>query len=241
MWPSVRFVLFGQSRSGSTLVVRLLDSHPDVVCEGELFNADWGYYPRQLLRVARRLPDPFLWNRLIRCQVNAYGAKILVYQVQNAPALFGRLQERGWKLIAVTRRDMLRAALSKQIARATATWHRRAGDPAVRDRVVINPDLVIEELRRRHAWEGVERQIMEELDHYPVEYGRDLGRPDARRAALEGVVNYLGVRQAELSTDLSRGDERPLGEGVANLEEILQAVAGSAWSEVLDRFEPGGT
>lgn len=235
----MRFVLFGQSRSGSTLVVNLLDSHPDIVCEGELFNADWGYYRRQILRVAWRLPDPFLWNRLVRCRVAGYGAKILVYQVQSAPVLFGRLQRRGWKLIAITRRDMLRASLSKQVARATATWHRLGGVPSDHDSVAINPDLIIDELRRRHVWENVERQIMEELDHYSLEYERDLLLPDARSAALEKVVDYLGIRPAELETKLIRSDERPLGDRVANLEEILQAVEDSTWSPVLDRFDPG--
>ena len=37
----IRFVLFGQGRTGSKLLVELLHSHPDIHCDGEVLN---GFY-----------------------------------------------------------------------------------------------------------------------------------------------------------------------------------------------------
>ncbi len=37
---TTKFVIYGQSRSGSTLLVELINTHPDVQCDGELFNED---------------------------------------------------------------------------------------------------------------------------------------------------------------------------------------------------------
>lgn len=238
MGPATRFVILGQSRSGSTLVVRLLDAHPDVVCEGEIFNADWGYYPRPLLAIGRRLPEPFLWNRRIRSRAEAYGAKVLVYHVEKAPVFFARLHQRGWKMIAVTRRDVLRAALSFGIGRATASWHRRTDDPIPDCHVSVEPELIIEQLSRRQRWKDLEQEVLARVPHHALEYERDLADVGTRTEAMRGVLDYLGLSQLELTTDLSPTDHRPLSDVVTNLDEILDRVAASPWAKVLERFDP---
>jgi len=39
-----KFILFSRQRSGSTVLIRSLDQHPDVLCGGELFNNDDGIH-----------------------------------------------------------------------------------------------------------------------------------------------------------------------------------------------------
>ncbi len=45
-----KFIIFGQGRSGSTLLKQLLDSHPEITCEGELLNVEDKYVTNPLLR-----------------------------------------------------------------------------------------------------------------------------------------------------------------------------------------------
>lgn len=37
IYPKTKFVIFGQGRTGSTLLTSLLSSHPEITCEGECY------------------------------------------------------------------------------------------------------------------------------------------------------------------------------------------------------------
>jgi hypothetical protein len=104
--------------------------------------------------------------------------------------------------------------------------------------VTIEPELVLDQLARRHQWERLEQQVLEQVGHYRLEYERDLRNPHTRITAIEGLLDYLGVPQAELATNLSPSDHRSLTHVVTNLEEILDTVGRSPWSGVLDGFDP---
>lgn len=218
-------------------MVHLLDSHSSITCEGEILNADWGYYPHWALRPGRRLPEPLLWARAVRVRTEAYGAKILLYQVHRATDFFPRLHRHGWKTIAVTRRDVLRAAISHGIGLSTSSWHRHAGDPSPAHKISVDSGLILDQLARRSAWDRVEKDILSRVPHLALEYERDLRDEKSRESTLDRVLDYLELPRAQLTTDLLPTDTRPLPEIVRNLDEILAAVADSPWAESLDRFD----
>ena len=71
--PSIRFVIYGQGRSGSSVLLDLIGSHPDVYCESEIFNE----------KVAARLLKPwdYLHARADLSPKPAYGCKMKIYQM----------------------------------------------------------------------------------------------------------------------------------------------------------------
>jgi hypothetical protein len=59
-----KFIIFSQSRSGSTLLKELLHSHPSVNCEGEILALSEGYIKNVLLlKILRRMPIPYFYIR----------------------------------------------------------------------------------------------------------------------------------------------------------------------------------
>ncbi len=58
-----KFIIFGQGRSGSTLLMELLDSHPEIKCDSELFTKECGYERNRFkLALYRYYPYPLINN-----------------------------------------------------------------------------------------------------------------------------------------------------------------------------------
>ena len=122
---NIKFIVFGQSRSGSTLLVELLNSHPDVHCDGELFNKSEIYIrSRLLLKFFCRFPFLYIRYRLRTSFERAYGFKLFFFQVKSPEKLLKKLSRHGWKIISIRRENIIAQSLSNIIAFETNLWHR---------------------------------------------------------------------------------------------------------------------
>ena len=130
---TTKFVIYGQSRSGSTLLVELINTHPDVQCDGELFNEDAARIGnRVLLSLVRTFPIPYLLHRRRRAAVKAYGFKLLFYHLPRTRQVMKILALTGWKFVHVYRKNIARQSLSNIVAETTQRWHKRGDDAAGR-------------------------------------------------------------------------------------------------------------
>jgi hypothetical protein len=132
----VRFVLLGEGRTGSNLLVQALNSHPAVRCFGEVFNwtharIDYGVegYERESLDdLALRTRDPIglLQRRIWGADgegVSAVGFKLHYGHPLGFAGLEQALTEdRGLRIVHVRRANLLRLYLSLKQAEATGVW-----------------------------------------------------------------------------------------------------------------------
>ena len=84
------FVVFGMGRTGSSLLVSLLDSHPAICCEGEILNhQNWRGAWRPLEWIVRRQPMPYLAYRRRLAQRRT---GCLAYGFYTSPTVPGELR-----------------------------------------------------------------------------------------------------------------------------------------------------
>ena len=116
------FLIYAQPRTGSTLLVDLLNSSPYIRCEREIFvlRTIW---TEAFINAKRSLyPD------------KAYGCKIMGYQLERQLTSLGmqpflwKMHQRGWKIIHLKRRNVLRQALSQVLVQQGGQLHRLATD-----------------------------------------------------------------------------------------------------------------
>ena len=116
--PGTRLVIFAQGRTGSELLCDLLHSHSLIHCDKEILN------------------QPVLspYGHIRRCALsstkNTYGFKVKIDQltqrqkVRDVKAFLTRLHEEGWKIIYLSRRNLLRHALSDVLRVRSGKAHR---------------------------------------------------------------------------------------------------------------------
>lgn len=217
------FILFGQGRSGSTLLKNLLNSHPAITCEGELFNVADGYATNPLfVKLVTRFPRQFINYRRLRSKNPTYGFTMLYYQHEIKKYLFQNLVKEGWKFIHLKRRDYLSQSLSHLVAKQTATWHRRINQAEKPIRVSIDPKEFVfwTELLKRNKIR--ENKLFEKLDHLEIVYDDDLQSEDNWPYTSRRIFDFLNVAPASVSSPLLKTYSRPYSEIVENYDELIK-------------------
>lgn len=137
-----RFAIVTSQRTGSTLLVRSLDSAQAVFCAGELFHAGQHVHHREYqypLRVlgsvkAGKVVDAFLQNQRVERHldrffseagsgVDAVGFKLMVSQCRHFPRVLPHMREIGVKCLYLHRRDTFSTALSYYKAQKSGLYH----------------------------------------------------------------------------------------------------------------------
>lgn len=226
--PEVRFVVFGQSRSGSTLLTDLLNSHPRVRCDPEIYH------------------DPVLFPRLFRraCERRAgapvYGFKMHVHQlayklrVQDEAGFVRDLHEAGYRFLFLRRANSLRQVLSDQRRRAGGRTHYREGERPERRALRVDVAEVMAHLELRERFWRRAEELLAPYPYHTVLYERDLADGRRHQATMDAVFGFLGLEPVPVTTQMVRIHTRPIAELVENYEELRAAVSATPYAAMLE-------
>lgn len=244
---AIRFVVVGTQRSGTTLVRQCLDSHPAVLCRGELFARSYGkpdgYRRYRFASTSRQLGHLFWRGRQVkrflreRLQpppgVAAIGFKLMRSQVRRFPYWYPMVLDfmhaEQLQVIHVVRRNLLRIAVSRRTARLRGQFHAREAVAPVRLTLPVESlKAELAALERENAfWE----EVMRELPSLQVEYETFV---QERHAEARRMLEFLGVDPTVvLRSPHERLNRVPLTETIENFEDVRRCLAGSPWAVFL--------
>jgi LPS sulfotransferase NodH len=218
-----RFVIYCRGRDGSTLLVDLLNQLPDVHCDEEI--------------LVERVIAPRLYIQ--GCQSiapgnGAYGFKLLVHhlthvqKISNPAEFMRRLDSAGYRIIHLTRCNLLRQVLSNFYVRHRGGYegghhHHRSseGTPEV-TRMNVNLEELDYWLRENERRARYEEATLSGLSSFDLVYERDLQRAEDHQATVDRVAEYLGVRPVSVKSRLSRLTTDDLSRFVSNHDEVVR-------------------
>lgn len=226
--PPIRFFIFGQGRSGSTLLVDLLNSSPEVWCEKEI--------------LSRKVPLPahYVRARSTLSPKPIYGFKVKIYQLtldQRLPEprrFLETLQADGWKTIYLRRSNVLRQSVSNLIAEQRRLYHERKG--AARPelgKLRVELDDLLRRMQEREDYLAAEAEVLRELPYVPVEYETDLLDPGAHQRTLDRLFDFIGTSRVPVSTELKRINDRRLADLLENFDEVADRLAETRWAPLI--------
>lgn len=211
-----RTLIFGQGRSGSTLLESLLSSTGHFVSQGEVFGAKGRkiLWPENYLRgQSSRWPD-----KNFLCHIKPHHLSRRQRPVE--PQLFlQRLSDDGWSIIFIRRVDRLRQALSYVVAEVRGEYHKRDDRPE-KIAVHVNRKRLEELLERAAVNEQEEQQALEGLNYHEVVYERDLEIAAKHQQTINGVLDFLELRRRPAATSLRKVVSQPLRDVVLNYDEF---------------------
>lgn len=158
--PKKQFIIFGQDRSGSTLLTQLLSCSPEIRCDDEILT-QW-------------VPWPYLYvkARSMRYPGKVYGYKLRLHELTNRhridPVVFLHMHQRqGGKVIYLRRQNIVRQAISMLIAMESGLWRsdRRAYEARRKKRFHIDCAALFANLRWREAMLAQEQQVLQGISH----------------------------------------------------------------------------
>jgi LPS sulfotransferase NodH len=193
-------IVFG-ARSGSHLLRSLLNSHPDVVCDNELFlHNDVRPYPE----------NPFAYiesNKAVNASAPVYGYKLSLHQIYNMKHMddsnqfLARMQQNGWSIIYIYRSDIVRQAVSLLKVLKTNIAHISKGDKVPYRKVSMGIAEICSTIYSLQFYRKREERLLKKIPHLRINYEHDLMDPAMHQITANKVFNFLNIPYAEVSTD----------------------------------------
>jgi LPS sulfotransferase NodH len=226
--PQTKFMIFCYQRTGSTLLVNLLDSHPLVHCEGEL--------------LLNRLASP---RRYIACRAatspgQAFGFKLqphhFTYQGIRDPQEFvAWLDSSGYRIIKLTRRNYFRAALSLYYAITTGKFHQvGVPDGQGQEKLTVDP----QELLAKIAWIEHSSQLLDSytgaFPYLELVYEEHLMAEGQHQATVDLICDWLGLAHAPVGSKYVKMMPQDISQFVRNAAEIEEFIRNTKYGELLE-------
>jgi LPS sulfotransferase NodH len=229
--PDIRRIcIVTNGRTGSELLVDLLNGHPRMLCEGEI------------LGTPRRDPFRFVRGRTIiarrRQHVDAYGFKINVHYLALAnrrwtmPTLIEALVRDGFGIVRLRRENLLRQAISTMRAGPTRTFH---VTEAVRSVPLhVDPINVLSVMRQFESSDEFLDKLLAKVETVEVTYEDDIEPEGRRDATLSRVFTLAGLEPATVPRSaLKQTTPRSLTDAVENHQEIRTFLTGTRYEQYL--------
>ncbi|MGH2541828.1 MAG: hypothetical protein ACRDIB_03465, partial [Ardenticatenaceae bacterium] len=218
-WPEVKFVIFAQGRSGSTLLRTLLDSHPMIQCDSEI------------LFFKMAFPGAFISSQAALSKRPMYGFKVKIYQltqdqdIRDPKQFMLDLSTQGWQIIYLKRRNILRQAISSIVAEQRQAYqHRRSEGRLELGRVMVDGVDLLGRMEERKGYLAQEEQVLEGLPYFPLVYERALLTTDNWQTVLDQIFAYLELPSAPVTTPLVKITPHRLADLIENYGEVAQVL-----------------
>jgi len=197
----MRFAIIGSPRTGSSHLVTLLGSHPEILCNGNVFHPKnvWVFWPKkdlteetrsELLELRRRDPEALL-DRVFASSYGREHVGFKIFQGQNDRILDRLIADRNIRKIVLYRRNVLANYASSLAAKRSGDWGGKA-----EGRLEENPKVSFDENKFmvfHDAYVEFYRDIINRLNDknqvFHLTYYEDINNP----LLFGTLLRFIGV------------------------------------------------
>lgn len=222
-----RFVIVTVGRTGSELLVSLLNSHPQITCDGEI------------LELRQPFPGLVVFSRALRARLHghAYGFKLLSRHARqhypyNPAPFVQRFHERGFRIIVLDRRDRLEQAMSVIRAEGRPAHHRRSDDARFAP-LRIDPVAILTALFLIEEGVAFVHETLKAIPKLELVYEDDLREASQQQRTVDRVCSFLGLEPAPVQTELLRLTPRSVVDQVENFDEVAALLSQTRFAELV--------
>ena len=233
--PKTKFIIFTQSRCGSGLLATLLGNHPDILIDGEIFNANRHFKVSSLrLYLSSR-------GRMARLQnKSVYGFKLKLHHLtdhhglsmEQAKSFISSLNDKGWRVVYLRRNNFLRRSLSSLAAQKRGVRHIQ-GDANKLQKIHVNSDTLLNRIKVSEQRVELDQKILEQIPYLLIEYENDLLDQSQHAQTCRKIFDFLQIPPVEVQTRLTRTSTDDLSKTIDNYEEIRKVLEKTKYADLL--------
>ena len=248
-----RFVVLSTQRSGSTWMVEMLNSHPELHVYGELFlqdgvgtpargAQDLSFFETYCARESVPQDDASKSEVITRYLSRVYtprpgvcaaGFKLMYGQAGAYPTVVDYMREHHVSIVHLIRRNYLDVLLSKNAAVARERFHARVGEtvPEIRMRLPLGDLLRQLDSQEREVKRRTRRFAALGCPYLEVYY-EDLA---SGVASFDAVRDILGARNSHVSlkADMRKMNTQPHRAMIENYDAVCERLAGTPIAALL--------
>jgi len=226
--PQQRFVIYMLGRSGSSFFCDLLDQHPLIRCNSEILEKK-RYNPIKFLRDLS-----YYYGK----KYPVWGFKFKGYRLGwhniSAEDFLRQLSSKQFKVIALTRHNSFRKALSTWVAAKRGGEFHNTGEIQERRKVIVSIDELSGAIEKAEEIRQEMKDNLNKIDALELVYEDDLETPEKAAATCDRVFRYLGVDPIEVQSNFRKLSTGRLSDDLENAEEIYEYIKNSKYAHFLE-------
>ncbi|MCC3247421.1 sulfotransferase [Methylocystis sp. WRRC1] len=215
------FIVAGLGRSGSTLLTKLLNSHPDIQCLGEEIspfgiNTQFPEMPYSEL-ITTKMFDGARAHR---------GFKLPWDWILKYPDVLAHIKAINASVIFLTRENRLQQSLSVLLAQTNNNWG--STQPYEVQQVAMDENWLIDTILSLEYGNLINKTMFESLSlpMIEVEFNQLFDRECQAR-----MLTFIGADVRELTTTSVKGRSIPLSSAITNYGELKKNLAGTRFAK----------
>lgn len=250
-----KFIIFALPRTGSTLLSKSLNKHPEVFCDDEIFHFSFRDYfsPNQFRFLKIRLL-PKKINYIINYPVTylrlnnflnkyftnkrgenfkARGFKLMYYQTFYMPGLINYLKKNDVKIILLLRENIFRNALSDMRARKTGVYHHKGeNEKTVSGMPKLNVDINTLKNKMNHITYQNKKleHIVENMQYIKILY-EDFADWNN---TMNKIFDFLEVSRTDVSAGAKKLNPDKAEDMINNFSEVKTWLLENNYAEFLN-------
>ncbi len=244
-----RFVILTTQRSGSTVLTRTLDEHPDIFCAGEIFHeskvnihhAEWHFpnwkitkskgsklnklvnYPNLKLNAVKHIRKFFGEDKTVK----AKGFKLMYSHIKQAPFIWNYIAENNIKVIVLVRKNAFKMALSRYRMEKTGKAH--SAETIQSSAITVPAQLLLQQTLQLQGVNDKLLLLSQKTEHL-VLYYEDFSD---WTSILQKAEAFLHVPFVDVKPVLKKVGSDNWQEDVTNYKEIEEIFANNNASQYL--------
>lgn len=254
MFDMNKFILLAARRSGTSLVIDCLNSHPDIHCVKRAFGLEHkiknptpdlhsgGFYLYRVKNLINRLRYYFARSGLIGdflkedvfnmdSDIKNVGFRMIYDMSLKYPYVSEWAKNNDIKVIHLIRKNILKTYVSSMTAPIHKMHHPREGEKITTVKINLDPDKVIKELNTRLSEIDAQRNRYTSSNYIEVFYEDFVENQDDESKKL---LDFIGADNGHsLKSTLVKINPDSLEHVVENHEEIERALKGTPLEEYL--------
>lgn len=224
-----KIFIFGQGRTGSTLLESLIASGLNFEPRGEILSPAMIVIQHPLAYVLGRYKlanDNFIFHvkpfHFYRGRKKPLDPRIFITT----------LQKSGWKMVYLSRENKLLHGISNIVAEKRGGYHKMDD----RDEgLLIKADIPKLEryVTNRIRYSRGEQELIQGFDFVQVIYEHDLQNAENHQKTANRIFDFIGIPSAKVDTKLRKVNSKSLRETFANYDELIACVIRNGWIHFL--------
>lgn len=233
-YPQKKFIIFGQGRSGSTLLVSLMNCHSEIFCDGEIMSKEkYGkiLFPLKYINLSSRYAP--------KNGKSVYGFKVKIYQLSrdqkynNYLDILNTLNSNGWYFIHLRRSNILKQCLSVQIYLAHGFAHNKNKKKLSRRKIKIDLERLKRQMKERTIYCKKEDEFLTNISHLSINYENDLLNSEKHQDTANKIFKYLGLNECEVNTSYRKIASDKIEDNIENYDELCTFLKSEGYEHFL--------
>lgn len=223
----VKFIILGRSRTGSNYLRSLLNSHPNVLCYGEVFReVGVGYEVVD----TKKISENKVFHKYAS-EIKSVGFKLFYYHANTTTtdSIWKYLIENNVKVIHITRKNMLETVVSRKRSELTDAWTKKGENIKSKE---MNIELHYDECLKEFEWtEKLEAKARELFSQNPVLEVTYEDLSSNPQEIANQICEFLGVSKVNLITSMQKQNNKKMSDVVSNYSQVKEQFKNTKWEK----------